>query len=82
MGKTISFDEWIEASHYRNFQTRKLTNQDDVAKAISLIDELKVFVGLAENFDESLVMMTKVYSANARFSVFSPTGYFKILRQQ
>lgn len=59
MGLKESFEQWIQRPKYRNFQTRKLVGGEDAAAAIRLLEERFLFVGLAERFDESLLMLRK-----------------------
>lgn len=59
MGKTLSFEEWIADPRYRNFQTKKLVGCGDPEAAARLLAERFVFVGLAERFDESMLMLRR-----------------------
>ena len=57
-----SFEEWIAKDEFRNFQTKKLVGQNDVGKAIRMIQKKKIFVGIVENFDESLFMLRRFFA--------------------
>lgn len=48
------FHEWLQAN--RNWHTRQLAGVEDAAQAIDVIQEKVSFVGVVEQFDESLVM--------------------------
>jgi hypothetical protein len=57
-GKTdLSFEEWIQQDWTRNHQTKWIAGVDDVAEAIRIIKGKNIFVGFAESFDESMVML-------------------------
>ncbi len=45
-----------------NFQTRRIAGEDNLQKAIDLIEERVRFVGLVERFDESLIGMREEFS--------------------
>lgn len=59
----LSFEEWIENDWPRNHQTKWIAGVDDVTKAIKIIRDKNIFVGLAEHFDESIIML-KALMAN------------------
>ena len=56
-----SFEEFFGQERFHNVQTKHLAGKDDVALAIKIIDEKKIFIGLVEKFDESLVLMKKIF---------------------
>lgn len=55
--KKIVFDEWIQNEWTRNNQTRMIAGVDDVDKAISIIRDKQIFVGLTDRFDESMLLL-------------------------
>lgn len=57
MGKSIPFEDWIQKEKYRNFQTAKLSPTKDAAEAIDILRRKFFFVGLAEKFDESILIL-------------------------
>ena len=58
------FEEWVVQREWpRNQQTKSIAGVADVAEAIRIIKEKNIFVGLAEPFDESMVML-KALMAN------------------
>jgi hypothetical protein len=59
MHRADRFEDWIRLDEYRNFQTRKLVGSEDVDAAIEVLERQFVLVGLAERFDESLVMLRR-----------------------
>jgi hypothetical protein len=56
-GKDVSFDEWIEREWLRNAQTSRIAGVADAEQAIRAIERREMFVGLAERFDESMVLL-------------------------
>jgi hypothetical protein len=55
--KDITFEEWIQKDWTRNNQTRMICGVADVHQAIRNIQEKGIFIGLTEQFDESMVML-------------------------
>ena len=55
--RELVFEEWVERDWTCNRHTKQLAGVDDVGRAIRVIEERNIFVGLTERFDESLVMM-------------------------
>lgn len=51
------FPRFLEDPENHNFQVRKIAGGEDLAKAIRLLGEAYFFVGLAERFDASLVVL-------------------------
>lgn len=58
--KPKSWEEWLSWDVPRNHQLRAFYPGDDPVEAIAMIKEKRVFIGLLENFDESLVMLKKL----------------------
>jgi hypothetical protein len=52
-----NFEEWIHTEWPRNIQTKRLCGEPDSQKAISMIKEKKIFIGLMERFDESIFLL-------------------------
>jgi Galactose-3-O-sulfotransferase len=55
--KDVVFDEWIEREWLRNAQTKQIGGTESVDDALRAIDEKGIFVGLTEEFDESLLLL-------------------------
>ncbi len=55
--KNLVFEEWIQRDWPRNHQTKWIAGVDDVARAIKVLQTKKIFVGLTERFDESMVLL-------------------------
>lgn len=60
MNRTDKFEDWIKEEHYINYQTKKIAGMADVEKAIEILEERFVFVGLTEKFDESLTLFNQL----------------------
>ena len=54
---TLPFLQWIESELNQDYQTRRLAGDADAGEAIRLLDEKFLFVGLVEEFDESLRLL-------------------------
>ena len=61
--KNLVFEEWIQQHWTRNHQTKWIAGVGDVAEAIRIIQDKNIFVGLAERFDESMLLL-KALMAN------------------
>ena len=55
--KNLDFEEWIQQDWPRDHQTKWIAGVADVDKAIRILHEKKILVGLTERFDESMVML-------------------------
>ncbi len=66
--KDLVFDEWIQQGWTRNHETKQIAGVDDLDEAIRVIREKNIFVGLAERFDESLVLMRGLVAEDLRIS--------------
>lgn len=53
----LVFEEWIEKDWVRDAQTQRIGGTTDPRDAIAVIDRKKMFVGLTERFDESIVQL-------------------------
>ena len=53
----LVFEEWIQQDWLRNAQTQRIAGVADASAAIQVIEEKAMFVGLAERFDESVIML-------------------------
>lgn len=51
------FDEWIEQDWAHNRHTKAISGSDSVERAIEIIAEKRIFIGLTEHFDESLLLL-------------------------
>lgn len=72
MGKREPFEAWIANPRYRDFQTRKLVGTDDAEAAIRTLEERFVFVGLAERFDESMLLLRRLLGDERLKLVYEP----------
>ena len=60
-GREVDFETWLQEPNHRNRQVFFLTgNEDDLDGAKKKIEELDIFVGFVERFDESLVLLKKL----------------------
>jgi hypothetical protein len=57
MGRSVPFEEWIAQDEYRNYQVRKLVGGENADAALRVLREEFLCVGLAERFDESMVLL-------------------------
>ncbi len=55
--KDLIFEEWIQKDWTRNSQTKLIAGAADVEKAIRIIKDKNIFIGLVERFDESMLML-------------------------
>ncbi len=51
------FETWIHTDWPRNMQTKRLCSCADAQKAIEIIIDKNIFIGLTERFDESLLLL-------------------------
>lgn len=54
---TSQFIDWIQTEWPRNMQTKRICGEACAKKAIRMIEEKNIFVGLTERFDESIFLM-------------------------
>ena len=66
--KDLVFEEWIQKGWARNAQTKAIAGVEDPDKAIQIIREKNIFVGLTERFDESMVMLKGLVENNLNIS--------------
>ena len=66
--KNLVFEEWIQQGWTRNHQTKWIAGVDDVGEAIRIIQEKKIFVGLAEHFDESIILLKALMAKDLNIS--------------
>ena len=64
----LVFEEWIQRDWTRNHQTRMIAGTDDVSAAIDVLRKKRVFVGLTERFDESLVLLKALVAKQLNLS--------------
>lgn len=55
--KSVEFDEWIQRDWLRDAQTKRIAGTANPADALEVIRKKRIFVGLTEHFDESLVLL-------------------------
>ena len=51
------FTEWLQEEQSQNRQTKMIAGTADVEKAIKIIKERQIFVGLTDHFNESLLLL-------------------------
>src|SRR3989304_3570927 len=66
--KHLIFEEWIQKEWTRNHQTKMIAGVPDVNKAIRIIQDKNIFVGLTERFDESMVLLKALVADNLNIS--------------
>ena len=66
--KNLVFEEWIQKEWTRNHQTKMIARVPDVNKAIRIIQDKNIFVGLTERFDESMVLLKALVADNLNIS--------------
>ena len=66
--KDLIFEEWIQKDWTRNSQTKLIAGVSDVEKAIRIIKDKNIFVGLVEHFDESMLILKKLRAKNLNIS--------------
>ena len=54
--KNLVFEDWIQQDWTRNHQTKWIAGVDDVEKAIQIIHDKNIFVGITEHYDESMIL--------------------------
>lgn len=59
-----TFEEFLENEPMKNFMCKKICGYGDFNRTLDLLERKKVFVGLVEYFDESLVLMKKFMDSN------------------
>lgn len=59
MGKSLSFEEFLDTEEVRNFQTKKIAANGNLEEAKKILSEKFFLVGLVEEFDEFLVLLRK-----------------------
>ncbi len=60
--KGLVFEDWIEQEWLRDAQTKRIAGTANVDDAIRVIEEKKMFVGLTERFDESVVLLKGLHA--------------------
>ena len=55
--KDLVFEKWIQQDSTRNHHTNWIAGTSDVDKAIEIIRTKNIFVGLAERFNESMLLL-------------------------
>lgn len=64
----LVFEKWIQNEWTRNAQTKMIAGTPDVDKALRIIQEKNIFVGLTEHFDQSMVLMKGLVVNNLNIS--------------
>jgi hypothetical protein len=66
--KNLIFEDWIQKDWTRNSQTRLIAGAADFDKAIRIIREKNIFVGLTERFDESMLLLKELVEPRLNIS--------------
>ena len=66
--KDLVFEEWITKEWTRNHQTKMIAGEADVQKAVQIIRDKRIFVGLTERFDESMFLLKALRAGNLNIS--------------
>lgn len=66
--KNLVFEEWIQRDWPRDHQTKMFAGVADVKKAIQVIKDKKIFIGLTERFDESMLLLKALMAKNLNIS--------------
>jgi hypothetical protein len=66
--KDLVFEEWVQREWPRNRQTKMIAGVPDVNKAIQIIKDKNIFVGLTECFDESMILLKALLANNLNIS--------------
>lgn len=66
--KNLVFEEWIQKDWTRNHQTKMFAGTADVKKAIQIIKNKNIFIGLTEQFDESMMLLKALMAKNLNIS--------------
>jgi len=66
--KDLVFEEWIQKDWTRNHQTKMFAGVTDIKKAIQIIKDKNIFVGLTERFDESMLLLKTLIVKNLNIS--------------
>ena len=56
----LPWDQWVQWKVHHNHQVKMFSPDCDVDQAIEAIEKLGVFIGLMEDFDESLVLLQRL----------------------
>jgi hypothetical protein len=59
--KHLTWDQWVDWEIHHNHQVKMLSKNVDPDEAIRLIESKRVFVGLMDRFDESLVLFKALF---------------------
>lgn len=55
----LTFNAWLKSTHENNYQTRFIANEEDLSKAIWVVENFFDFVGIVEKFDISLLLLKR-----------------------
>ena len=66
--KNLVFENWIQNEWTRNHQTKMFAGVADVDKAIQIIRAKRIFVGLTERFDESILLLKSLVANDLNIS--------------
>ncbi len=64
----LNWDQWVDWEVHHNHQVKMFSPDCDVDQAIAAIEEHKVFPGLMENFDESLILLKRLVAPELNLS--------------
>jgi hypothetical protein len=66
--KDLVFEEWIQRDWTRNSQTKLIAGAADIEKAVRIIKDKGIFIGMTERFDESMLLLKGLRAKNLNIS--------------
>lgn len=66
--RNFTWNQWVEWETHHDHQLKMISPNVDVEEAIGLLRTKRVFVGLMERFDESLVLFRRLFAPGLRIS--------------
>lgn len=66
--RNFAWDDWVEWETHHNHQLKMISPNVDVDEAIRLLESERVFVGLMERFDESLVLFRQRFCPDLKLA--------------
>ena len=68
--KDVEFDEWIGQEWSQNAQTKQIGGTESVDDALRAIEQKGIFVGLTEQFDESLLLLKALRAGDLDLALY------------
>ncbi|MDC1505121.1 hypothetical protein N8475_08040 [Winogradskyella sp.] len=66
--KELDFKSYMKSEFPKNRQVKMIAGKEDLDTALKIIKEKKIFMGLTERFDESLLLFKKLYCPSLSIS--------------